>query len=77
MCQPQELPVCLHCEKQPPVSKRGLCASCKSVYGIRRLYRRRKGWTPAWEAHLIHLTRRAQLGLPLFEADGREAPDNR
>ena len=34
---------------------------------IRRLYRRRSDWTPAWEAHLLRLTERARRRLPLFE----------
>jgi hypothetical protein len=64
---------CLHCEAQPAVTGRGLCADCDAVEGIHVLYLRRRGWTPEWEQHLRRLTRRAQAGLPLFEGP-REGP---
>jgi hypothetical protein len=41
---------------------------CHAAKGIRKLYVRRKGWTPQWEAHLRRLARRAQARLPLFGA---------
>ncbi len=59
--------LCLHCETSPPVSRFGLCAVCQAKRGIRRLYFRRRGWTPRWEAHLRRLTERAKQRLPLFE----------
>jgi hypothetical protein len=58
--------LCLHCERRPAVTGRGLCPVCDGVKGIRVLYVRRRGWTPAWEAHLRRLTERASRGLPLF-----------
>lgn len=67
-----EATFCLHCERRPPVSALGLCAECRSVRGIRQLYVRRRGWTPAWEAHLRRLTERAKRRLPLFE----DSPDS-
>lgn len=57
---------CLHCERRPGVTRRGLCAVCNGIKSIRVLYRRRHGWTPEWEAHLRLLTWRASQGLPLF-----------
>jgi hypothetical protein len=61
-------PICLHCERAPAGNRLGLCRSCNAVHSIRVLYlRRRRDWTPQWEVHLRRLTRRAQLGLPLFE----------
>jgi hypothetical protein len=61
--------MCLHCERQPGTVWRGLCARCARRKSIRELYKRRRGWTPEWEAHLLRLTRRAQARLPLFDAD--------
>jgi hypothetical protein len=61
--------LCLHCEKRPPASRLGLCLVCGAIKGIRRLYVKRRGWTPQWEAHLRRLTERARLRLPLFEDD--------
>jgi hypothetical protein len=60
-------PTCLHCERAPAVTARGLCADCHASRRVRLLYRRRHGWTPQWERHLRRLTRRARLGLPLFD----------
>jgi hypothetical protein len=59
--------LCLHCERNRALTDKGLCDRCHRQDGIRELYLRRRGWTPQWEAHLIHLTRRAQSRLPLFE----------
>ena len=59
--------LCLHCERRPRASALGLCAECRAVRGIRRLYVRRRGWSESWEAHLLRLTERAQQRLPLFE----------
>ena len=61
-----DLALCLHCERQPPAHRLGLCARCAATGHIRVLYRRRRGWTPAWEAHLRRLTERARRQLPLF-----------
>jgi hypothetical protein len=58
---------CLHCERVVAVNALGLCAGCNGVSGVRRLYQRRRGWTPAWEEHLRKLARRARQQLPLFE----------
>ena len=58
---------CLHCEKAPAVSRFGLCEGCRSQRGIYRLYVRRRGWTPEFEAHLMRLRRRAEQKLPLFD----------
>jgi|SRR6516225_4832080 len=58
---------CLHCEKAPPAGRFGLCPRCLATRGIRRLYARRRGWTPEFEAHLMRLRRRAQQKLPLFD----------
>ena len=58
--------LCLHCESRPRVGAGVLCAICDGVLGIRRIYLRRRGWTPAWEQHLLRLTERAKLRLPLF-----------
>jgi hypothetical protein len=44
-----------------------LCAACNARAGVRVLYRRRRDWTPAWEAHLRRLTAQASAGLPLFD----------
>ena len=67
MCQPAaDTALCLHCEQQPPTHYLGLCERCAATPGIRRLYRKRRGWTPQWEAHLRRLTERARLQLPLF-----------
>lgn len=61
-----DTPVCLHCDKAPPRTSLGLCERCFARRAIRRLYVRRRDWTPAWEAHLRRLADRAREGLPLF-----------
>jgi hypothetical protein len=61
--------LCLHCEERPAAGVPALCDRCRAVRGVPRLYRRRRGWTPAWEQNLLRLTRRARLQLPLFEPD--------
>jgi hypothetical protein len=61
--------ICLHCERRPAVTDLGLCTSCHGRRHIRTLYLRRRHWTPEHEANLRRLTRRASLGLPLFEPD--------
>jgi hypothetical protein len=66
MCQPADTALCLHCEQQPPAHYLGLCERCAATPGICRLYRKRRGWTPQWEAHLRRLTERARQQLPLF-----------
>jgi hypothetical protein len=60
-------PTCLHCERRPPSNALGLCADCNAVKGVRVLYLRRRGWTPAWEMHLRRLAERAKQRLPLFD----------
>jgi hypothetical protein len=61
-------PICLHCERRPPVDLLGLCADCCAKPCVLALYAvRRRGWTPEWEAHLLRLTERAKEKLPLFE----------
>jgi hypothetical protein len=60
---------CLHCESAPAASRFGLCERCRTIRAVRRLYIRRRGWTPEFEAHLMRLRRRAEQKLPLF--DGR------
>jgi hypothetical protein len=57
---------CAHCEQRPAGAGLGLCSVCHAVKGIRKLYVRHRGWTPAWEAHLRRLRERAQKQLPLF-----------
>src|SRR5437588_63667 len=59
--------LCLHCERQPAGTGLGLCQPCHAVKGIRVLYLRRRGWTPAWEAHLRRLAERAKKRLSLFD----------
>ena len=66
MSQPVDTALCLHCERQARAHRLGLCARCAAVRGIRVLYERRRGWTPAWEAHLRRLAGRARQQLPLF-----------
>lgn len=58
---------CVHCERAAIVDRLGLCPACQAVETTRVLYVRRRGWTPAREAHLRRLTRRARARLPLFE----------
>jgi hypothetical protein len=58
---------CIHCDRRARVGELGLCPRCDANKGIRRLYVRRRGWTPAWEEHLRRLARRAQARLPLFD----------
>jgi hypothetical protein len=67
-------PVCLHCERRPPAGGLGLCSRCHAHTTIRRLYLRRRGWTPQWEAHLRRLTERAKQRLPLFDNDPPGVP---
>jgi hypothetical protein len=64
---------CVHCEARPAVNALRLCADCNACRGTRVLYRRRRGWTPEWEAHLRRLSRRARLRLPLFDEADRPA----
>ncbi len=58
---------CLHCEAAPAFNRFGLCERCRSKRAVRRLYKRRRGWTPEFEAHLMRLRRRAEQKLPLFD----------
>jgi hypothetical protein len=64
--QPVDTALCLHCERRPRAERLGLCTRCAAVPGIRVLYERRRGWTPAWDAHLRRLAARARRRLPLF-----------
>jgi hypothetical protein len=59
------------------VNRLDLCARCHAVKNVRLLYVRRRGWTPAWEAHLRRLAERARLHLPLFPSseDPKEDPN--
>jgi hypothetical protein len=58
--------LCLHCEREPPGNRFGLCVHCHALPGVRRLYLRRRGWSAAWERHLRTLTARASKRLDLF-----------
>jgi hypothetical protein len=69
-----DAPLCLHCERapysaDPQVRALRLCERCGAQRGLRRIYRRRRGWTPAWDAHLQRLVERARLGLPVADSD--------
>jgi hypothetical protein len=55
--------ICLHCEKNPAVSSRGLCQLCHEEPSIRVLYRRSNHWTPEWELHLRRKTAEIQAEL--------------
>jgi hypothetical protein len=71
-----EVPVsrlCLYCEAAPAATIYGLCAGCDRISQVRRVYKKGRGRSPAWEAHLLCLTDRAKHGLPLFPA-GYETP---
>jgi hypothetical protein len=57
---------CLHCDGQPPTNRLGLCAGCHAIPGVRRLYLRRRGWSPAWEQRLRALAERANNRQDLF-----------
>ena len=59
--------LCLFCERVPAITWYGLCEACAAVPARRRVYRYGRGQTPEWEAHLLYLTERAKLGLPLFD----------
>ncbi len=60
-------PACVHCGGPGPEAPLWLCPPCAAVPWVRRVYTARsRRWTPAWEAHLRELARRAALQLPLF-----------
>jgi hypothetical protein len=61
-----DLPLCLHCEKEPQSNVYRLCARCAACDGLRNIYKKRKNWTPEWEDHLQKLAERAKNRLPLF-----------
>ena len=64
--------VCLHCERRPAAGPLGLCAVCDARSCVRVLYAvRRRGWTPAWEAHLRRLTDLGVGATGLSEATAR------
>jgi hypothetical protein len=67
MSGPADGVLCAHCERRPASDPLGLCGRCAASPGVRVLYRRRPGWTPAWEAHLRRLAARARRRLPLFD----------
>jgi hypothetical protein len=58
---------CLHCEAAPAAGRYSLCERCGAKRAVRRLYRRHRGWSAAFEAHLMRLRRRAEQKLPLFD----------
>lgn len=66
MCQPASMDLCLHCEVLPRANRYRLCQRCAGSYGIRQLYKKRRGWTAVWDDHLQKLTERARLRQPLF-----------
>jgi hypothetical protein len=61
---------CRHCEQRPAATPWGLCEPCDRTRGVRLLYLPRRGHTPADEATLERLRRRANARLPLFSRDG-------
>ena len=66
--------LCLHCERaersqRPGVRHLRLCEACAAGRGLRRVYKRRPGWTPEWDAHLQRLVERARQGLPVCITD--------
>jgi hypothetical protein len=78
------IPLCLHCENAPQASaKYRLCERCAGCKGLRNIYRKRRNWTPEWDAHLQKLADRARQRLPLFarndatELPRRPAPSDR
>jgi hypothetical protein len=67
--------LCLHCERVPQSTLPRLrclrlCDRCGAYRALRRLYRRPRGWTPAWDAHIQRLVERAKLRLPLAVDQG-------
>ncbi len=64
--QPEPSFLCIHCDLMPIERPASLCCRCKATASIRRLYLRRRGWTPAWETHLRTLTAKAQQKKSLF-----------
>jgi hypothetical protein len=67
MSRPADTALCPHCERRPPAHPLGLCGRCAASPSIRLIYRRRRDWTPEWEAHLRRLAARARRKLPLFD----------
>lgn len=58
---------CLHCDRRTrELTHDGLCGPCDQQPGIRDLYIRSPGWTPAHEAMLRELRRRAMREVSLF-----------
>ena len=65
---------CLQCETMPRSDEvYRLCARCRSVKGLRRIYKRRRNWTPEWDAHLQSLVEKAKLRIPLFSRTNHES----
>jgi len=62
--------LCRHCEKRAAETRWGLCSRCDRTPGIRLLYRPNPKHTPADEAILDRLRRRANARLPLFPMGG-------
>jgi hypothetical protein len=61
--------LCLHCDHTPPANQLGVCANCWTVRGVRKLYRRRRGWNPFWEMHLRALALKAAQNRELINND--------
>jgi hypothetical protein len=64
--------LCLHCEQRPRSTEARrrhlrLCDVCAAAPGLRKVYRRRKGWTRERDRRIQALVERARAGLPLFE----------
>ena len=52
--------LCLHCERAPQSTLPRLrclrlCDRCGAIRALRRIYRRPRGWTSAWDAHIQQL----------------------
>ena len=64
--------ICLHCERaaalrEGPYRQLRLCDVCSAHAGLRRVYRKARGATPADEERIQALVDRASAGLPLFD----------
>jgi hypothetical protein len=64
---------CLYCEAAPAATAYGLCPACDGISQVRRVYKKGRGRSAAWETHLLYLTQRAKQQLPLF-VEGYEPP---
>jgi len=61
--------LCLHCEQAPQENYLRLCQRCARQLGIRRLYRKKAGWTPERDARVQELVERAKRQIPLFGSE--------